>query len=144
MDSPATTRALELLQQDLSLRFISQVTQIGRRILRRWRDGDFSVRKPGRPPLDESLRAEILQRIAERQSHRTIKSATGVSLDTISRIRRGRTAVKPLAKIKRGEQLLASPMRCPDGHLVTIWPCRQCKTMATIARFRALKKRAGL
>jgi hypothetical protein len=143
MDSPARVRALEMLQRDVPLRVIEAATQITRRILRRWRAGDLSDKKPGRKPIPLEVREAILRRIAEGEHYHAIKAATGVSIGAISQIKTGRKPRKPIRKLRSGEQLLAVAVRCDQRHLTSVWPCRQCKLETTIDKFRAMQQRAA-
>jgi len=143
MDSPARVRALEMLQRGIPLRVISATTQICRDALRRWRSGDLSERRGGRKPIPPELREEILRRIAADEHYHAIRQATGVSIGAISQIKTGRKPRKPIRKLRAGEQMLATPVRCERKHLTAVWPCRQCKLEVNISKFRALQQKAA-
>jgi len=101
-------------------------------------------RKCGRRPIAEDQVALVHEDYARTGSHRKTAANTGLSRTSVQNIVNGRhlkvKSQSQLPRLLEGEVFSVVPVRCTNGHLVNIRPCREC--LADV--FAAVQRRDDL
>lgn len=101
--------------------------------------------KRGRKPISEEKKAEILAEYGDSSSHRETARRCGVSRTLVQNVVNGRhgkiLSQSSLPKLGPGEVNVVAT-RCSNGHLVQVWPCREClaDVFKRVARRDALRE----
>lgn len=81
---------------------------------------------PGRMPLAADLVVECRRLLARGLSQRDVVEQLGISKGSVWSIANGHYGKRLVAPKGKREQRLKTPVRCPEGHLVNVLPCRTC------------------
>lgn len=102
--------------------------------------------KPAHPPATVARVRELLAAGISPGAAAETAAAEGHTISRASaRMIKNGTYRQPkaAADLAPGETRLESPTRCPQGHLITVWPCRSCAILAPLEAIQAAGRAAA-